>query len=231
MDLDLDPIHPLDAILDAWNTVISEGICGSCTICIATLDKKLNQLSYSNIGDGGLMVVRKIDSNTAGYMRERNLPKHLQTTDLKIAYLSQQQLRSFNLPYQLGFSDIPNTPSNFESPSDADTASIPVMPGDIIVLATDGLFDNIDLNEIVHEVSKWEQENFSSKGRDLRTMNKEGNQAMQDLAVRLVNTARTLSLDQSRDSPFAILAKENDIMWGGGMPDDTTVVVARVVST
>ena len=25
-----------------------------------------------------------------------------------------------------------------------------------------------------------------------------------------------------RDSPFAVLAKENDIMWGGGMPDDTS---------
>jgi hypothetical protein len=43
---------------------------------------------------------------------------------LHIAYLSQQQLRSFNLPYQLGFSDRPDTPNSFESPSDADTASI-----------------------------------------------------------------------------------------------------------
>ena len=176
------------------------------------------------------MVVRRIDSNTAGYMRERNLPKHLQTTDLKIAYLSQQQLRSFNLPYQLGFSDIPKTPNNFESPSDADTASIPVMPGDIIVLATDGLFDNVDLNEIVQEISKWEQEHFSSKGKDLRVVTPESHKAIQNLAERLVNTARVLSLDQSRDSPFALLAKENDIMWGGGMPDDTTVIVARVVS-
>lgn len=44
--------------------------------------------------------------------------------DLHIAYLSQQQLRSFNLPYQLGFSDLPDTPQSFESPTDADTASI-----------------------------------------------------------------------------------------------------------
>jgi serine/threonine protein phosphatase PrpC len=52
----------------------------------------------------------------------------------------------------------------FESPADADTgqtfpptssssslthlmvASIPVLPGDIIILATDGLYDNIDLS-------------------------------------------------------------------------------------
>jgi protein phosphatase PTC7 len=50
------------------------------------------------------MVVRHIDSETAGYMRERQLPRYLRTDDLRIAYLSQQQLRSFNLPYQLGCS-------------------------------------------------------------------------------------------------------------------------------
>ena len=54
--------------------------------------------------------------------------------------------------------------------------------------------------------------------------------AMRDLAEQLVRRARDLSLDKHRDSPFAILAKDNDIMWGGGMPDDTTVVVARVVT-
>lgn len=43
---------------------------------------------------------------------------------LKIAFLSQQQLKSFNLPYQLGFSNLPEAPDCFESPADADTASI-----------------------------------------------------------------------------------------------------------
>lgn len=54
-------------------------------------------------------------------------------------------------------------------------------------------------------------------------------EAMQELADTLTRRARELSLDQKRDSPFAILAKENDIMWGGGMPDDCTVVAIRVV--
>jgi len=220
-DRDLDPIHPLDVIMDAWNMTANEGVVGSSTICVATLDKKLNQLSYSNIGDCGLMVIRHIDSSTAGYMRERQLPRHLRKTDLRTAYLSQQQLRAFNLPYQLGFSgDQPGTPDSFETPADADTASIPVMPGDIIILATDGLFDNLDLDEIVSEVDQWE------KG----IANKTAERNMAALAKQLVLRARELSLDKHRDSPFAILAKENDIMWGGGMPDDTSVVVARVTS-
>lgn len=53
----MDPVHPLDVILDAWNMTNNEGIVGSSTICVATLNKKLSQLSYSNIGDCGLLVV------------------------------------------------------------------------------------------------------------------------------------------------------------------------------
>lgn len=82
-----------------------------------------------------------------------------------------------------------------------------------MILATDGLFDNMDLDEIVAEVATWERSGSAPVGA---------------LAEQLVQKARLLSLDKNRDSPFALLAKENDIMWGGGMPDDTTVVVARV---
>jgi protein phosphatase PTC7 len=240
-------IHPLDVIHEAWNSVRLEEVVGSSTICLATLDPKLGQLAYANLGDGGLMVIRRVETNakftgTAGYANTAN------SSSWKVAYLSQQQLRAFNLPYQLGFTNVPDTPNSFESPSDADTASIPVLPGDILVLATDGLFDNVDLNEIVEEVSQWQKQFFvtdsssagsagasgavsaSGEKEDLRLPSSKGNEAMQALATRLVKMARTFSLDNSRDSPFALLAKENDIMWGGGMPDDTTVVVARVVS-
>ena len=40
-----------------------------------------------------------------------------------------------------------------------------------------------------------------------------------------------LWLPQDVDSPFAILAKDNDIMWGGGRPDDITIIVSRVVES
>ena len=51
------------------------------------------------------------------------------------------------------------------------------------------------------------------------------------LARVLAERAQELSLDNSVDSPFAILAKDNDIMWGGGRPDDITVIVSTVVDT
>ena len=125
---DEDPVHPLDIIIDAWNQTCREQITGSSTICVATLDNKLNQLSYSNLGDCGLVVMRHIDSETVGYMRERQTPRHLRKHDLRVAYLSQQQLRSFNLPYQLGFSDIPQHTGSFETPLDADTGMTLFIP-------------------------------------------------------------------------------------------------------
>eukprot|EP00595_Chromulina_sp_UTEXLB2642_P003399 CAMPEP_0196766210 /NCGR_PEP_ID=MMETSP1095-20130614/20555_1 /TAXON_ID=96789 ORGANISM="Chromulina nebulosa, Strain UTEXLB2642" /NCGR_SAMPLE_ID=MMETSP1095 /ASSEMBLY_ACC=CAM_ASM_000446 /LENGTH=417 /DNA_ID=CAMNT_0042126961 /DNA_START=455 /DNA_END=1708 /DNA_ORIENTATION=+ len=226
-DSSLAPIHPLDVVMDAWNLSVGAKITGSSTICIATIDKQLNQLSYANIGDCGLMVVRHIDSDIAGYMRERQIPRHLRKGDLRIAYLSQQQLRSFNLPYQLGFSDIEEYEPSFETPNDSDTASIPILPGDVIVLATDGLYDNIDLDEIVDIISEWESKYYSSTD-SIYKPDSRGEEATNSLAKRLVEQARLYSIDKNRDSPFAQLAKENDIMWGGGMPDDTTVIVARV---
>ena len=53
--------------------------------------------------------------------------------------------------------------------------------------------------------------------------------AVEELASRLAHRAQQLSLDGETDSPFAILAKDNDICWGGGRPDDITVIVSRVI--
>jgi protein phosphatase PTC7 len=148
--MDDAPIRPLDVMVDAWNMTIQEQVLGSSTLCVATLDHVTNQLSYSNLGDCGLVIMRHIDSETAGYMRykynititiyngfydikrfitynrERQLPRHLRKNDLRIAYLAQQQLRSFNLPYQLGyFAGLAAAGSEhkgrFETPKDADT--------------------------------------------------------------------------------------------------------------
>ena len=228
--LDQDPIHPVDIIMDAWNMTTYEKITGSSTISVAWIDRKYNQLSYSNVGDCGLMIVRHIDSETAGYMRERNVPRHLRKNDLRIAFLSQQQLKGFNLPYQLGYSGIKEHDGKFETPSDADSATLPIMAGDIIIMATDGLFDNLDLDEIINEVSDWELKYFTSTDDTLQSPKKNSQIAMDKLAKQLVIKAREMSLDPLRDSPFAVLAKDNDIMWGGGRPDDTTVIVARVFS-
>ena len=78
-------------------------------------------------------------------------------------------------------------------------------------------------------VNNWEDKWFQEKDQTLGLPHPEGEAVLKRLAVEIVEKAREMSLDKNRDSPFALLAKENDIMWGGGMPDDTSVLVARVV--
>lgn len=244
-DRDLTPIQPLDVMLDAWNYTANEEVVGSCTICVATLDRKLGQLSYANVGDCGLVVFRRATAENMGTLGTLGTMGAGSNSDFsnKIVYMSQQQLKGFNMPYQLGNSVDPSHPSVFESPVDADVSSINVIYGDIILMATDGLFDNMSLDEITELISKYDDEQHTlmqgycgvdgaggicDKALAAGVYSAE---SLNSLAKTLGNTARELSLDTQRDSPFALLAKENDIMWGGGMPDDTTIVIARVVNT
>ena len=116
-----------------------------------------------------------------------------------------------------------------------------------------GLYDNLGLAEILHEIkssleeqsqlplsqsqsqlqsqlnslaqqppiSHPENENYQSRAHD---------NVMGAVANRLVHKAREESLNRHKESPFSLLAKENDILWGyGGRPDDTSVIAMRVV--
>ena len=64
-----------------------------------------------------------------------------------------------------------------------------------------------------------------------RRSGEKAGESEEELATRIATRAQELSLDSSVDSPFALLAKDNDIMWGGGRPDDITVIVSTIVDT
>mmetsp|Transcript_7917 Transcript_7917/g.20283 ORF Transcript_7917/g.20283 Transcript_7917/m.20283 type:complete len:202 (+) Transcript_7917:102-707(+) len=191
----------------------------------------------ANVGDSGVVILRHKDAQLAGSV---GMPNFLSSggrskdpASMSIAFLSQQQLRSFNFPYQLGFSGSEEEEEGlFETPMDANVTGYAVRPGDVAIVATDGLFDNVELDEMCHIAIEWEKKWFSgaNEGRHLEGGVRRESEAMDDLATRLCYRARELSVDKHTDSPFAILAKENDIMWGGGMPDDCTVVALRVTS-
>jgi hypothetical protein len=51
------PPSPLEVLQKAWEMVVAETVVGSCTACVVTLDQHLNQLSYANVGDSGVMVL------------------------------------------------------------------------------------------------------------------------------------------------------------------------------
>lgn len=222
--------RPQDVLLAAWRRLSKSEVAGSTTACLATLDEEHDALSYVNLGDAGIVVFRD-PSRTSGTA--------FQGDDKAVVMVAPQQSRSFNLPYQLGWT---NTDSrlNFETPFHGNVASFPVKPGDVVVLATDGLFDNVFIDDLAGIIEDWQMNNVDDD--------------LDELASIICATARKASLDETNDSPFAKLARENDILWSGayrkhnlslllnssslhaltpyfpagGMPDDVTVVVMRI---
>ena len=85
----------------------------------------------ANIGDSGLLVVR----------------------DGRVVHRSSEQQHYFNTPYQLSL-----PPTDMESdvladlPEAADRYEFNVEDGDVIILATDGIFDNVPDHLLVEQV-------------------------------------------------------------------------------
>ena len=222
-------ISPAELLDRCYERTKEANVIGSSTACIALFDSVHHQLHFSNIGDSGIIVLRHIDSDVAGALRrDRATPSVEGTSDLRIAFVSQQQLKSFNHPFQMGWTgeEVVEKHSSFKKASDSCTSSVHILRGDIIIMATDGLFDNVDIDDIASITLEWEQDNgFIDDGgiaaRDKRwstgdSLTEISAQSIPKLAEILCRKARENSLDSSIDSPFALLAKENDIMWSGG---------------
>ena len=238
------PPEPAEVLAQAYERVKKTNIIGSSTACVARFDNAKHQLHFSNLGDSGIVVLRHIDSDVAGALkRNRTTPRTERKSDLRVAFVSQQQLRSFNHPYQFGWTgeELDDDESSFKTAADSCNTSIHIRRGDIIIMATDGLFDNVDIDDIAKIALDWEQKNGFIRGGDIaaremrwskgNSMSVESCETLPHLAQALCEKARENSLDSSVDSPFAILAKENDIMWSGGMPDDCTVIALHVVGS
>ena len=101
-----------------------------------------------------------------------------------------------------------------DSSNDAQVSYIGgLQEGDVVVAATDGLFDNIsdgDIIDIVHEMSETKQN-------------------PQSLALQLTTVAHRHSLSKHNDTPYSVAATaEYGMIYSGGKPDDITCIVAYV---
>lgn len=211
-------IPPALLMAQAYDRVKARNIIGSCTACIALFDSVRHQFHFSNLGDSGLILLRHIDSDVAGSLkRDRNTPRPERKSDLQISFVSQQQLRSFNHPYQLGWTgeELDEYEStSFKSAKASCNTSLHVRRGDIIIMATDGLFDNVDLDEIRSIVLNWEERNGFIRQGDTAAREHRwamGNslapysaETVSELAEELCMRARENSLKRDVDSPFAV---------------------------
>lgn len=83
------------------------------------------------------------------------------------------------------------------SPESADTSNFRVEDGDVILLATDGVFDNVPLQILLNEVTKLQGE------RDVLEIQK--------VANTIALMARSLAFDAKFLSPFAKAARKHGI--------------------
>lgn len=67
---------------------------------------------------------------------------------MTVKFRTAQLEHEFGCPYQLGHHRYAN------NPCDADLAALPVCAGDVIIMGSDGLLDNLSETEMVAEVSK-----------------------------------------------------------------------------
>ena len=239
------PLSPSCMLNAVWDFVCQRRVVGSSTACILALAHHTNELRAANIGDSGFLVLRHRDALRQLHMGSVGATTPAQTAgtpvpDYQVVYRSPQQLHYFNCPLQIGI-DTTGAIDKFESPVDADLLSVPLQDGDLIVLATDGLFDNVPEEAIVAEVGRSMDKiaggalqvpvpaSSTSGSADRPALHTGPISPLTPVATALAHLAHRLSLDKFTDSPFAVLAKDNNILWkNGGRKDDITVIVARV---
>lgn len=174
--------------------VESEGVYGSSTCSLMTINMPRGRLQAANLGDSGFLVV--------GYEPTHEDDPNLR---LRIKFRTTQLEHDFGCPYQLGHQKTAN------KPEDAELASFPVIKGDVIVMGSDGLLDNVSDAEVLAAVEKVKAEHGKPP----------------QLAQLLAKMAFETSLDRKKSTPYSKAATEAfDMVYTGGKPDDITVLVA-----
>lgn len=193
--VNFNPQRPVNLLAYSYCELMEQKkpILGSSTACVLVLNRENSTVYTANIGDSGFMVVRQ------GV----------------IVHKSEEQQHYFNTPFQLSLPP-PGHGQNVlsDSPDSADTLSFPVREGDVILVATDGVFDNVPEKLLLDMLKDVEGITDPIK--------------LQMAANSLAFMARSLSFDSEFMSPFAINARRNNIHATGGKPDDITVVLATV---
>lgn len=143
------------------------------------------ELKYANLGDSGFMVIRGD----------------------KLAFRTREQTHGFNTPYQIG--------TGGDRPADAEEGKVRLEEGDVIVMGTDGLFDNLFDREIVGLVQSGLREN----------------RGPEELAKMIAHRAHQAAAKSTGEVPFGKNARASGYRFEGGKMDDITVVVAIASSS
>jgi protein phosphatase PTC7 len=172
----------LQAVMQAaYDDTCDKGIEGSSTLCMAFIYS--DHVKTCNLGDSGMRVIRNND----------------------VIFRTQEQVHQFNFPFQLGS----RGRGEAEHPYDAACDRAELESGDVIIMGTDGLFDNL----FDHQLVKLVRDNSDKPA--------------EEIAKIIAQAASSASVEPALETPFARAAAENGLTWFGGKLDDITVIVAK----
>jgi hypothetical protein len=152
--------------------------------------------------------------------------------DEKIAWRSEEMWRAFNTPVQLG-------PASSARPRDAQILSLPVQADDILILASDGLSDNLWDYEVLDEVVRFKR-SFLRSDKDGSGEGLLGRRTLAGmLSEALCSRARRVSerrgwsledgvFDMEDEVPFACRAREVGKPFRGGKIDGVFIYFMRL---
>ncbi len=196
---------PLRLLQAAYGAVMAAGVQGSATACVVLLDGRDGLLRSANVGDSGylLMSPRRGGPAAASAVAAASSGEVVWQPG-GVKYRSPHQEHEFGRPYQLGHHRAS------DRPEDAMLHAARVCAGDVLVLGSDGLWDNLHDSEIAATVQA-------------------GVDAAQSAAAiaRAVAAAAYERSSQKRGStPYSLAASEaKDLVFSGGKRDDIAVLV------
>eukprot|EP01066_Platyproteum_vivax_P016413 Platyproteum_vivax@DN7116_c0_g1_i1.p1 len=202
---------------------------GSSTAVAACLNQAGTTLGVANLGDSCLLVLRRA--------------KHFNFTCIK---RTREQQHQFNCPYQLALfpaeSHYPQLEakglgalvkllkknrqqSKQDMPSEADVYEIDLQEGDLLIMGSDGVFDNIFDHEVcgLCSLTMSPSEALVMGDADLAM-------SPSRVAETVARAARHRSRDCRARTPFSRHARQNGVFFLGGKTDDITVVASWVLA-
>ncbi|PJF16822.1 Protein phosphatase 2C (PP2C)-like domain-containing protein [Paramicrosporidium saccamoebae] len=169
---------------------------GSTTLCTAILDHESGRLDISNIGDSGALIIR----------------------DGKLLRKTKLGVEGFNAPHQVGFDQEGNpygSIQQFES-----RQSVFLRSGDMIVMVTDGVLDNLYEQEIVDMVVAMVGPVANRSATKMVSNIQSLDAALQERVKSASTTLAWHSWARSNEvhwkSPFALSALSHGYMFSGG---------------
>jgi len=189
--------RPLLALLKkAFDVLEEEELAGSCTASLGLFTQD-GKLHVLNIGDSGIHVLRN------GHC----------------VFQTGEQQHYFNCPYQLGM-------GSDDRPEDADYYVLEdIEEDDMIVAATDGVWDNLYEAEMLHIVKS---SSLSPPAAAALRASTPVQSSPETIARAISEASHLHGKDDRFLSPFTVNAQRHGLTFSGGKLDDVTVVVSRV---